>query len=130
LSTGRSRTGVLQIVGSSLDCTKDKIKSKVIYVSKKVAGIHVNTPKTCADEHGEAKVDERTEEFFNVGGGIHNSRELKLVMTDAPISVIIPKSPVHANSNQTIPRKVLFPIISKKIMGKIRSSPIADTAIR
>jgi len=99
-----------------------------MYASKKVAGIHVNTPKTCADEHGEARVDETMLWFFTLG--THNSLELKLVITEAPISVIIPNNPVHANSNQTLPKKVLFPMISKNMMGKNRSSPIVATAIR
>lgn len=102
-----------------------------MYASRKVAGIHVNTPKTCADEHGEARVDETTLLWFcTLEGGTHNSLELKLVMTEAPISVIIPNNPVHANSNQTIPKNVLFPMISKNMMGKNRRSPIAATAIR
>jgi len=104
--------------------------SKVVYASKKVAGIHVNTLKTCADEHGEARAGDVIKGSFTGGGGIHNSLELKLVMRDAPISVIIPNNPVHVNSNQTLPKKVLFPLISKKIMGKIRNSPVVATAIR
>ncbi|SRR5260221_9225547 len=104
-----------------------------------------------------------------VGGERHNSLELKLVMRDAPtgerammmsiggramvlansLSVIIPINPAHANSNQTTPKKLLFPEISKKTlsgtrseynnhredwssthMGKTRSSPKPETAIR
>jgi hypothetical protein len=130
LSTGKSRTGHFHIVRSSFECTKAKIESRVIYASRKVTGIHINTPKTFANKHGEARTGDVITRFFTVEGGRQNSLLLRVVIRDPPISVTIPKNPVHANSNQTTPKKDLFPVISKKTMGKIRSSPITLMAIR
>jgi len=118
------------MAGSSLDCTRAKIASRLVYASKKKADIHVNTLKTCADEHGETSRADVTSGLCTIEGGTHSSRELKLVIRDAPIRVISPKIPTHANSNQTIPKKVLFPDISTKMTGKIRSRPIVATTMR
>jgi hypothetical protein len=118
------------MAGSSLDCTKAKIASKLMYASKKNADIHVNTLKTCADEHGETRRADVTNGLCTIEGGTQSSRELRLVMRDAPIRVISPKIATHANSNQTIPKKVFFPDISTKMTGKTRSSPIVATTMR
>jgi len=101
-----------------------------MYASKKAAGIHVNTPRTCPDEHGETRMADVTSNLSSVSVGTHNSLELKFVIRAAPIRVINPEIPTQANSNQTFAKKILFPAASTKITGKIRSNPIAAMAIR